>query len=197
MASSANIATEEKQTLTLASSLSAVKEDACTDVMSENWVSLKYASGVNVNLQKNLTLPKNVLNKEENSLKNTLVNNTSSECTVKEGIQTCMFPKETDIKTSENVVELKEQEEPCPQKTSKKPPETPLPKSPPQYQQSDMPEVSRKHGNVSHLLDCSPLVSCLFPVRCGLTCNLQTDTVLSPPPLFPSDSHTIVQCSLV
>ncbi|MEJ1277666.1 transmembrane 131 like [Cricetulus griseus] len=145
MASSANIATEEKQTLTLASSLSAVKEDACTDVMSENWVSLKYASGVNVNLQKNLTLPKNVLNKEENSLKNTLVNNTSSECTVKEGIQTCMFPKETDIKTSENVVELKEQEEPCPQKTSKKPPETPLPKSPPQYQQSDMPEVSRKH----------------------------------------------------
>ncbi|XP_036046340.1 transmembrane protein 131-like isoform X6 [Onychomys torridus] len=146
VASSANITTEEKQTLTLASSLSAAKEDACTDITSENWVSLKYASGVNVNLQKNLTLPKNVLNKEENSLKNTVVNNTSSECSMKEGIQTCMFPKETDIKTSENMAELKEQE-PCLQKTSKKPPESPLPKSPPQSQQADMPEVSRKHGN--------------------------------------------------
>ncbi|XP_059121526.1 transmembrane protein 131-like isoform X4 [Peromyscus eremicus] len=146
VASSANITTEEKQTLTLASSLSAAKEDACADVISENWVSLKYASGVNVNLQKNLTLPKNVLNKEENSLKNTVVNNTSSECSMKEGIQTCMFPKETDIKTSENMAELKEQE-PCLQKTSKKPPESPLPKSPPQSQQADMPEVSRKHGN--------------------------------------------------
>ncbi|XP_052586581.1 transmembrane protein 131-like isoform X3 [Peromyscus californicus insignis] len=146
VASSANITTEEKQTLTLASSLSAAKEDACADIISENWVSLKYASGVNVNLQKNLTLPKNVLNKEENSLKNTVVNNTSSECSMKEGIQTCMFPKETDIKTSENMAELKEQE-PCLQKTSKKPPESPLPKSPPQSQQADMPEVSRKHGN--------------------------------------------------
>ncbi|XP_028645294.1 transmembrane protein 131-like isoform X2 [Grammomys surdaster] len=146
MASSANIATEEKQTVTLASSLSAAKEDICTNVLSENWVSLRYASGVNGSLQKNLTPPRNVLNKEESSLKNTVVNNTSSECTMKEGIQTCMFPKETDIKISENVAELKEQE-PCPQKTSKKPPESTLPKTPPQYPQSDLPEVSRKHGN--------------------------------------------------
>ncbi|OBS57734.1 hypothetical protein A6R68_11144, partial [Neotoma lepida] len=159
MASSANITTEEKQTLTLASSLSAAKEDACTDIMSENWVSLKYASGVNVNLQKNLTLPKNVLNKEENSLKNTVVNNTSSECSMKEGIQTCMFPKETDIKTSENVAELKEHE-PCLQKTSKKPPESPLPKSPPQHQQADMPEVPRKHGNNQQVPIRSEVDSC-------------------------------------
>lgn len=194
VASSANITTEEKQTLTLASSLSAAKEDACADIISENWVSLKYASGVNVNLQKNLTLPKNVLNKEENSLKNTVVNNTSSECSMKEGIQTCMFPKETDIKTSENVAELKEQE-PCLQKTSKKPPESPLPKSPPQSQQADMPEVSRKHGNLGRLFDCCPLVSCLFPVRFGLACSLQRGTV-SPSP-SPSDSYTGVQSSLI
>lgn len=135
--------------MTLASSLSAAKEDICTNVFSENWVSLRYTSGVNGSLQKNLTLPKNVLNKEESSLKNTVVNNTSSECTMKEGIQTCMFPKETDIKISENVAELKEQE-PCPQKTSKKPPESTLPKTPPQYPQSDLPEVSRKHGNLGH-----------------------------------------------
>ncbi|KAK7811274.1 hypothetical protein U0070_027236 [Myodes glareolus] len=146
MSSSANIATEEKQTLTLASSLSAAKEDVCTDVTSENWVSLRYASDVNVSLQKNLTLPRNVLSKEENSVRNTVVDNTSSECSMKEGPQTCMFPKETDIRTPEPVAELKEQE-PCPQKTSKKPPESPLPKSPPQYQQSDTPEVSRKYGN--------------------------------------------------
>ncbi|KAH0502701.1 Transmembrane protein 131-like [Microtus ochrogaster] len=150
VASSANMATEEKQTLTPASSLSAAREDVCTDVTSENWVSLKYASGVNVSLQKNLTLPRNVLIKEENSVRNTVVDNTSSECSMKEGPQTCMFPKETDIRTPEPVAEFKEQE-PCPQKTSKKPPESPLPKSPPQYQQPDMPDVSRKHGELSDL----------------------------------------------
>ncbi|XP_021051555.1 transmembrane protein 131-like isoform X1 [Mus pahari] len=145
-ASSANVTAEEKQAGTLASSLSVAKEDICTNVLSENWVSLRYASGINGSLQKNLTLPKNVLNKEESSLKNTVVTSTSSECSMKEGVHTCMFPKETDSKISENVAELKEQE-PCPQKTSKKPPESTLPKTPPQYLQSDLPEVSRKHGN--------------------------------------------------
>jgi hypothetical protein len=148
-ASSANVTTEEKQTVTLASSLSVAKEDICTNVLSENWVSLRYASGINGSLQKNLTLPKNVLHKEESSLKNTVVTNTPSECSMKEGVHTYMFPKETDSKISENVAELKEQE-PCPQKTSKKPPESTLPKTPPQYLQSDLPEVSRKHGNLGH-----------------------------------------------
>ncbi|XP_073897424.1 transmembrane protein 131-like isoform X2 [Castor canadensis] len=144
--SASTTTTEEKQTLTPGVSLSAAKEDVCTDGVSENWVSLKYASGMNVNLQKNLTLPQNLLDKEENALKNTIVfNNTSSECSMKEGIQTCMFPKETDIKTSENMAELKEQEL-CPLKTSKKLPENPLPRTSPQYHQSDLPEVSRKHN---------------------------------------------------
>ncbi|KAM4811793.1 transmembrane protein 131-like isoform X4 [Urocitellus parryii] len=146
LASSASTATEEKQTLSLGGSLSAAKEDICTDVMGENWVSLNYANGMSVNLQKNLTLPKNLLNKEENTLKNTIVvNNTSSECSLKEGIQTCMFPKETDIKTSENIVELKEREL-CPLKTAKKLPENPLPRNSPQFHQSDLPEMSKKHN---------------------------------------------------
>ncbi|XP_008070098.1 transmembrane protein 131-like [Carlito syrichta] len=145
-ASSANTSTEEKQTSLVGSSLSAAKEDVCTDVMVENWISLKYASGMNVNLQKNLTFPKNLLNKEENTLKNTVVvNNPSSECNLKEGIQTCMFPKETDIKTSENTAELKEQEL-CPLKTSKKLPENHLLRSSPQYHHSDLPEISRKNN---------------------------------------------------
>eukprot|EP00071_Canis_lupus_P025676 XP_022259233.1 transmembrane protein 131-like isoform X3 [Canis lupus familiaris] len=140
--SSANTTTEEKQTPAVGSSLSAPKEDVCTDVMGENWI--KYASGINVNLQKNLTLPKNLLNKEENTLKNTIVNNTSSECHMKEAIQTCMFPKETDIKISENIAELKDREL-CPLKTSKKLPENHLPRNSPQYQ-SDLPEISRKNN---------------------------------------------------
>ncbi|XP_042637342.1 transmembrane protein 131-like [Orycteropus afer afer] len=146
LTSSANTTTEEKQTSTLGSSaLSAPKEDSCTDVMGENWINLKYASGINVNLQKSLTFPKNLLNKEENTLKNTIVvNNTSSECNMKEGIQTCMFPKETDIKTSETIAELKEPEF-CPLKTSKKLPENHLPRNSPQYQ-SDSPEISRKNN---------------------------------------------------
>ncbi|XP_073088661.1 transmembrane protein 131-like isoform X2 [Manis javanica] len=143
--SSANTTTEDKQTSAPGSSLSAPKEDVCTDVVGENWINLKYASGINVNLHKNLTLPKNLLNKGENILKNTnIVNNTSSECHMKEGIQTCMFPKETDIKISENIAELKEREL-CPLKTSKKPPENHLPRNSPQYQ-SDLPEISRKNN---------------------------------------------------
>ncbi|XP_023369242.1 transmembrane protein 131-like isoform X5 [Otolemur garnettii] len=146
VASSTSTAPEEKQTSTLGSPLSAAKEDVCTDVPGENWISLKYASGMSVNLQKNLTLPKNLLNKEENTLKNTVVHNPSSECNVKEGIQTCMFPKETDIKTSENTAELKEREL-CPLKTSKKLPENHLPRNSPHYHQSDLPEISRKNNN--------------------------------------------------
>ncbi|XP_014635709.1 PREDICTED: transmembrane protein 131-like [Ceratotherium simum simum] len=145
VASSANTTTEEKQTSILGSSLSAPKEDMCTDVMGENLINLKYASGINVNLQKNLTLPKNLLNKEANTLKNTVVvNNTSSECHMKEGLQTCMFPKETDIKLSENIAELKEQEL-CPLKTPKKLPENNLPKNSPHFQ-PDLPEISRKNN---------------------------------------------------
>ncbi|XP_037024016.2 transmembrane protein 131-like isoform X1 [Artibeus jamaicensis] len=145
--SSATVATEDKQTSALASSLSAPKEDACTEIMAENWTNLKYPSGINVNLQKNLAFPKNLLNKEENALKNTIVvHTTSSECHMKEGIQTCMFPKETDIKISENIAELKEREL-GPLKTSKKLPENHLPRNSPQYQ-SDLQEISRKnHGN--------------------------------------------------
>lgn len=127
----------------------------CTEVMGENWISLKYASSISVDLQKNLTLSKNLLNKEGNTLKNTIaINNTSSECHMKEGIQTCMFPKETDIKISENIAELKEREL-CPLKTSKKLPENHLPRNSPQYQ-SDLPEISRKNnGNLFILLDDS------------------------------------------
>ncbi|KAM5255629.1 transmembrane protein 131-like isoform 2-T2 [Ctenodactylus gundi] len=147
--SSTSAATEEKQTSALGSSLSAAKEDDYpdADIVGENWLSLKYASGVNVTMQKNFTLPKNLLNKEENTLKNTVVHNTSSACSLKEGMQTCMFPKETDIKTSENTAELNEREL-CPLKTPKKLLENPLPGNSPQYHQSDLPEVSRKQkGN--------------------------------------------------
>uniref|UniRef100_A0A673SVQ4 Transmembrane protein 131-like n=1 Tax=Suricata suricatta TaxID=37032 RepID=A0A673SVQ4_SURSU len=142
---SANTAAEERQSPALGSPLSPPREDVCTDVMGENWINLKYANGINVNLQKNLTLPKNLLNKEENTLKNTVVvNSPSSECHMKEEIQTCMFPKETDIKTSENIAELKEREL-CPLKTSKKLPENHLSRSAPQYQ-SDLPEISGKNN---------------------------------------------------
>ncbi|XP_076995870.1 transmembrane protein 131-like isoform X2 [Tamandua tetradactyla] len=145
VSSSTNTTTEDKQTSTLGCSLSAPKGDVCPEVMGENWINLKYASGISVNLQKNLTLPKNLLNKEENTLKNiTVVNNTSSECNMKEEIQTYMFPKETGIKTSENIAELKEREL-CPLKSSKKLPENNLSRTSPQYQ-SDLPEISRKNN---------------------------------------------------
>lgn len=63
-----------------------------------------------------------------------------------------MFPKETDIKISENIAELKEREL-GPLKTSKRLPENHLPRNSPQYQ-SDLPEVSRRnHGNLYLLLD--------------------------------------------
>ncbi|KAJ7404873.1 hypothetical protein WISP_143054 [Willisornis vidua] len=140
-AGSAIAAAEEKPNQIAENQNSAPKEDICTDVVSENWVTLKYANGINVN--KNLTLPEDFLGKEESTLKNTvLIKNTSSECDLKEDLQTCMFPKETNLKTSENLVELKEQEF-CPVKMSKKLPESHLCRNSPQ-QQPELQEISRK-----------------------------------------------------
>uniref|UniRef100_A0A8B9Z7C9 Transmembrane 131 like n=1 Tax=Buteo japonicus TaxID=224669 RepID=A0A8B9Z7C9_9AVES len=145
-AGSAIAATDEKQSQIAENQISAPKEDICTDVVSENWVTLKYANGINVN--KNLTLPENFLGKEESALKNTvLIKNTSSECDLKEDLQTCMFPKETNLKTSENLVELKEQEF-CPVKMSKKLPESHLSRNSPQ-QQPELQEISRKNSGTS------------------------------------------------
>ncbi|XP_050566297.1 transmembrane protein 131-like isoform X5 [Cygnus atratus] len=136
-------ATDEKQNQIAENQISAPKEDICTDVVSENWVTLKYANGINVN--KNLTLPENFLGKEETALKNTvLIKNTSSECDLKEDLQTCMFPKETNLKASENLVELKEQEF-CPVKMSKKLPESHLSRRSP-LQQPELQEISRKNN---------------------------------------------------
>uniref|UniRef100_A0A8B9S4F4 Transmembrane 131 like n=1 Tax=Apteryx owenii TaxID=8824 RepID=A0A8B9S4F4_APTOW len=135
--------TDEKQNQIAENQISAPKEDICTDVVSENWVTLKYADGINVN--KNLTLPENFLGKEESALKNTvLIKNTSSECDLKEDLQTCMFPKETNLKTSENLAELKEQEF-CPVKMPKKLPESHLSRNSPQ-QQPELQEISRKNS---------------------------------------------------
>ncbi|KAM6206684.1 transmembrane protein 131-like isoform 3-T3 [Sarcoramphus papa] len=145
-AGSAIAATDEKQNQIAENQISAPKEDICTDVVSENWVTLKYANGINVN--KNLTLPENFLGKEESALKNTvLIKSTSSECDLKEDLQTCMFPKETNLKTSENLVELKEQEF-CPVKMSKKLPESHLSRNSPQ-QQPELQEISRKNSGNS------------------------------------------------
>ncbi|XP_067407970.1 transmembrane protein 131-like isoform X2 [Emydura macquarii macquarii] len=147
---SAIATTEEKQNQTVENQISAPKEDICTDV-SKNWENLKYANGINVIMQKNLTPPGNFLDKEESELKNTvLMKSTSSECNLKEDLQTCMFPKETNLKTSENITELKEQEF-CPLKTSKKLPESHLSRNPPQ-QQPELQDISRKNnGNNQHV----------------------------------------------
>ncbi|KFP63418.1 Transmembrane protein 131-like, partial [Cariama cristata] len=145
-AGSAIAATDEKQNQIAENQISAPKEDICTDVVSENWVTLKYANGINVN--KNLTLPENFLGKEETALKNTvLIKDNSSECDLKEDLQTCMFPKETNLKTSENLVEFKEQEF-CPVKMSKKLPESHLSRNSPQ-QQPELQEISRKNSGNS------------------------------------------------
>ncbi|XP_051476025.1 transmembrane protein 131-like isoform X3 [Apus apus] len=149
VAGSSIATTDEKQNQIAENQISAPKEDICTDVVSENWVTLKYANGINVN--KNFTLPENFLGKEESALKNTvLIKNTSSECDLKEDLQTCMFPKETNLKTSENVTELKEQEF-CPVKLSKKLPESHLSRNSSQ-QQPELQENSRKSsGNTQQV----------------------------------------------
>lgn len=146
--SSTILTTDDKQNQTVESQTLAPKEDICT--VGESWLDLKYANSINVNLQKNLSHPENFLDKEESALKNaTLMKNTSSECNLKEGLRTTMFPKETNIKTSENITELKEPEL-CPLKSSsKKLSESRFSRHSLQ-QRLDFQEVSRKNnGNVS------------------------------------------------
>ncbi|KAF7244192.1 hypothetical protein EYD10_09603 [Varanus komodoensis] len=137
------LAAEDKQNQIAENQTSTPKEDICT--VSESWLSLKYANSISVNVQKNLTHPGNFVDKEESALKNaTLVKNTSSEGSLKEGLRTNMFPKETNLKTSENITELKEPEL-CPLKSSKKPSESRFPRHSPQ-QPSEFQDISRKNN---------------------------------------------------
>lgn len=144
--SSTVLTTDEKQNHTSETQTSSPKEDICT--VTESWLNLKYANNINVNMQKNITNPENFLDKEEIALKNaTLMKSTSSECSLKEGLRTNMFPKETNLKTSENITELSEPE-PFPLKSSKKLSESRFLRHSPQ-QQSEFQEVSRKNnGNI-------------------------------------------------
>ncbi|XP_060034909.1 transmembrane protein 131-like isoform X3 [Erinaceus europaeus] len=131
---------EDRQTVVLGSPPSAPKEDTSPEAPGENWTPLKYA-----NLQKNLPLPKNLLSKDENTLKPTVAaSDPSSQCPVKEVLPPCMFPKETDAKTSETTAELKDREL-CSLKPSKKLPENHLPRNSPQSP-SDLPELARKNN---------------------------------------------------
>ncbi|XP_044786500.1 transmembrane protein 131-like isoform X6 [Bubalus bubalis] len=121
------------------------KGGGCPAGAGEAWVGLRCAGGLSANLQKSLALPRSFLGKDENTLKSAVAaSSPSSECHVKEGAQTCMFPKETDFQISESVAELKEREV-CPMKTPKKLPENHLPRSSPQCQ-SDLPDISRKNN---------------------------------------------------
>ncbi|KAG8134524.1 hypothetical protein E2320_007630 [Naja naja] len=140
------LTTDEKPSQSAENPISSPKEDICT--VNENWLSLKYANSVNMNMQKNLTHPENFVDKDESALKSaTLMKNISSDCSLKEGLQTNMFPKETNLKSPENLAELKEPEL-CPSKSSKKLSEGRFPRSSPQ-QQSEFQESSRKNGGNS------------------------------------------------
>ncbi|XP_069413397.1 transmembrane protein 131-like isoform X3 [Ovis canadensis] len=136
VASSAGSASEDKP--------APAKGDGCPAGPGEAWVGLRCAGGLSANLQKSLALPGSFLGKEENTLKSAVAASSPSEGHVKEGAQTCMFPKETDFQISESVAELKEREV-CQMKTPKKLPENHLPRSSPQCQ-SDLPDISRKNN---------------------------------------------------
>lgn len=132
---------DDKQHQAVENQIPTPKEDVC--IVSESWLNLKYANSTNVNMQKNLTDSGNFLDKDENALKNaTVLKNASSESSLKEDLQASMFPKETNLKPSENISEL------CPLKSSKKLPENHFSRHPPQ-QQSEFEDASRKNnGNI-------------------------------------------------
>lgn len=135
------------------------KEDGCPTGAGEAWVGLKCAGGLGVNLQRSFALPKSLLGKDENTPKSTVAaSHPSSGCHVREGVQTCMFPKETDFQIAEGISELQEREV-CPMKTLKRLPENHVPRNSPQCP-SDLPEVSRKsNGNLFLLLGDSSVPS--------------------------------------
>nr|XP_020764536.1 transmembrane protein 131-like [Odocoileus virginianus texanus] len=123
------------------------KEDGCPAGAGEAWAGLKCAGGLGVNLQRGFALPKSLLGKDENTPKGAAAaSHPSSGCHAREGVQTCMFPKETDFQIAEGVAELQERDV-CPMKTLKRLPENHVPRNSPQCP-SDLPEVSRKsNGN--------------------------------------------------
>ncbi|KAF4011954.1 hypothetical protein G4228_003798, partial [Cervus hanglu yarkandensis] len=124
------------------------KEDGCPTGAGEAWAGLKCAGGLGVNLQRSFALPKSLLGKDENTPKSAVAaSHPSSGCHVREGVQTCMFPKETDFQIAEGISELQEREV-CPMKTLKRLPENHVPRNSPQCP-SDLPEVSRKSNGTN------------------------------------------------
>ncbi|KAM9750227.1 transmembrane protein 131-like isoform 2-T2 [Dama dama] len=124
------------------------KEDGCPTGAGEAWAGLKCAGGLGVNLQRSFALPKSLLGKDENTPKSAVAaSHPSSGCHVREGVQTCMFPKETDFQIAEGLSELQEREV-CPMKTLKRLPENHVPRNSPQCP-SDLPEVSRKSNGTN------------------------------------------------
>ena len=126
---------------------------------SEAWAGLRCAAGLGVNLQRSFAPPKSLLGKDENAPKGAAAaGHPPSGCHVREGVQTCMFPKETDFQIAEGVAELQERDV-CPMKTLKRLPENHGPRNSPQCP-SDLAEVSRKsNGNLCLLLGDSSVPS--------------------------------------
>nr|XP_051675898.1 transmembrane protein 131-like isoform X7 [Oryctolagus cuniculus] len=133
---------EDRQTVAPGGAPCAGREDTCADGPAEHGASLKDASGGSVPPLKHLSLPHATLGKAEGPLREpALASDTSSDCTVKEAVQSCLFPKETAL-SALGSAELKEL------KTPKKLPESHLPRNAPQYL-PELPESSRKHAGSS------------------------------------------------
>ncbi|XP_063314608.1 transmembrane protein 131-like [Pelobates fuscus] len=89
---------------------SSPKDSPCNDTLNEKWPDLKSSDITDTSGQKHAPSPASSLGKEEPALQNTLLpQRTASESTLKEEPILCMFPMETNFKTSESVSEPKQQ----------------------------------------------------------------------------------------
>ncbi|XP_044156214.1 transmembrane protein 131-like isoform X1 [Bufo gargarizans] len=121
------------------------KDSTCSETVAERWTDFTSVDQIDTGNQKHLTSP-DVLGAKDSALQPTLLSQrTISESTLKEKPIICMFPVETDFKTSSD--QLSEQQNCCGLSSSSKIPEDSMSNNLLQQQTESQPVFRKVEGN--------------------------------------------------
>ncbi|KAM8939773.1 transmembrane protein 131-like isoform 2-T2 [Pelodytes ibericus] len=151
--SSVVVAYDANQQHTSNTQPSSPKDSPCSETLSEKWLDFKSTDITDTGNHKHLSSSANALDKEESALQNALLpQRTASENLLKEDPIICMFPMETNLKTSESISEPKKQDSCLP--VSSKMPENHLSKNLPQTASRKMEGNGQRVSHCTHRENC-------------------------------------------
>ncbi|XP_075054643.1 transmembrane protein 131-like isoform X2 [Mixophyes fleayi] len=124
------------------------KDSACSEILAEKWTDFNSIDNTEGGNQKHLTRPDNAQAKEESALQTLLLpQRTASESTLAEEPIICMFPMETNFKTSSGNISESKQQNFCGLSTPTKVPEDHMSRSLLQLQTESQTGFRKMEGN--------------------------------------------------